>query len=137
LFFWHGLRSPVVRRLVLLIVIGLHGLDHAGYIHQKLTAVPRWIADWHQTRDVLTWIAHNVPADGTIATTNPGLIYLGSNRRTRAIDAMRRNWVRWKADGVRYVASTVPGSELPPKALGWRLRFRSDHGGLWVVEIED
>ena len=137
LFFWHGLRSPVVARVVLSIVIGLHGLDHAGYIHQKLTAAPEWIADWHANREVLTWIAQNVPDNGTIAATNPGLIYLGSNRRTRAIDAMRRNWARWKADGVRYVVSTVPGSELPAPSLGWRLRFRSDHGGLWVVEIED
>ena len=137
LFSWHGLRSPVVGRLLLLVVIGLHALDHAGYIHQKLTAVPQWIDDWHQVRSVLTWIDQNVPPDGTIATTNPGLIYLGSNRRTRAIDAMRRNWAHWKADGVRYVVSTVPGSELPIKSLGWRLRFRSGRGGLWVVEIED
>jgi hypothetical protein len=137
LFFWHGLRSPLVARLVLLVVIGLHGLDHAGYIHQKLTATPEWIADWHDNQRVMSWLANNASVDAMIAATNPGLIYLGSNRRTRAIDGMRRNWQRWKADGVRYVVSTVPGSELPPASLGWRLRFRSDHRGLWVVEIQD
>jgi hypothetical protein len=137
LLFWHGLRSPAVARMALLIIIGLHGLDHAGYIHQKLTATPDWIADWRENREVTTWIARNVPGDATLAATNPGLIYLGSNRRTRAIDAMRRNWEEWKRDGVRYVVSTVPNSDLPSKSLGWQLRFRSDRHQLWVVEIED
>ena len=137
LFFWHGLRSPVVARLALLIVIGLHGLDHAGYLHQKFTATPEWIADWRENREVLTWIDQNVPGDATLAATNPGLIYLASNRHTRAIDGMRRNWGRWKQDGVGYVVSAVPGSELPAASLGWRLRFRSGRQGLWVVEIQD
>jgi hypothetical protein len=137
LFFWRGVGWPAVARPALLIVIGLHGLEHAGYIHQKLTATPQWIADWRENVEVLGWIAQNVPAGETLAATNPGLIYLGSNRHTRAIDGMQRNWARWKADGVRYVVSTVPRSDLPPTSLGWRLRFRSGRRALWVVEITD
>jgi hypothetical protein len=137
LLFWRGLRSAAVARIALLIVIGLHAMDHAGYLYQKSTGTAEWLADWRENREVVTWIDQNLPGDATLAATNPGLIYLGSNRHTRAIDGMARNWEQWKQDGIRYVVSTVPGGELPSKSLGWQLRFRSDRHGLWVVEIDD
>jgi hypothetical protein len=137
MFVWRGLRAARSARLVLLIVIGLHVLDNAGYIHQKMVASPPWITDWHDQEELLTWVAQNVPQDKGIVTTNPALIYLATGRRTVAIDSMPRKWDHWRAAGLRYVASTRSYSELPSASLGWRPRFRSSHGGLWVVEITD
>jgi hypothetical protein len=136
LFFWHGLRAPAVARIAFLTLIGLQVVDHAGYLRQKLTSTTGWIADFRETRETNAWIARNVPPDQAIAATNPGLIYLDSGRRTVAIDGMRRNWERWKASGIRYVSSNMEPDELPAKSLGWRLGFRSERRGLWVIEIE-
>ncbi len=136
MFVWHGLRSPSLGRIALLVVIGLHTLDHAGYIQQKLAATPKWIADWQDTTELLTWVKQRVPADQAIVTTNPGLIYLATGRRTIAIDNPQRNWERWKAAGFRYLASTRQYADLPTRSLGWHQIFSSAHGGLWIVEID-
>jgi hypothetical protein len=135
MFFWRGLRSQVVARIALLVVIGLHVMDHSAYIHQKLTGTPDWIADWNEDNELLAWVAANVPAGQGIAATNPGLIYLATGHRTVAIDGMRSKREQWRAAGIRYVASTVQFNEVPPVSWGWRLRFRSDRSGLWVVEM--
>jgi len=137
LFFWRGLRSPAIARIALLIVIGLHVMDHAGYVRQKFTAVPESLADWRENSELTAWIANNVKPNEAIATTNPGLIYLATGRRTVAIDGMDLNWQRWKTAGVRFVACTIPYGELPLKTLGWQLRFKSERRGLWVVEMTD
>jgi hypothetical protein len=134
MFIWRGLRSPRLARLALLIVIGLHALDHAGYLHLKLTATPEWLARFQDTTELLTWTKENIPADQAVVTTNPALIYLATGRRTVAIDNVQTNWERWKSAGFRYVSSTRPHDDFPSPS-GWRQVFMSTHGGLWVVEI--
>jgi hypothetical protein len=135
MFVWRGLRAARPARLVLVVLIGLLMLDHAGYIHQKLTGTTPWIADWRDQQELLEWVKRSVPADQGIATTNPALIYLATGRRTVAVDNWDRNWERWRASGIRYMACTRPRNERPSKALGWEERFSSDRSGLWVVEI--
>lgn len=137
MFVWRGLRSPRLGRGALLIVIGLHALDHSAYIHLKFTGTPKWIADWQDNTELLTWARQNVPADQAIVTTNPGLVYLATGRRTVAIDNWQRNWQRWKTAGFRYLASTRPHDDLPSRSLGWRQVFKSGRGGLWIVEIDN
>ncbi len=136
MFVWLGLRAARPARLAMGVLIGLLALDHAGYIHQKLTtgSTP-WIADWRDQQELLDWVKQSVPADQGITTTNPALIYLATGRRTVAVDNYDRNWERWKASGIRYMVCTRPFNERPSPALGWRERFSSNRSGLWVVEI--
>jgi hypothetical protein len=67
LFFWRGLRAPAVARAALMIVIGLHGLDHGRYIHQKLTADTEWLADWREHQELLAWISGNLSEGQAVA----------------------------------------------------------------------
>lgn len=135
MFVWRGLRASRPARIAFLVVIGLHALDHAGYIHQKLTSTTPWIADWRDQQELLDWVRNSVPADQGIATTNPALIYLATGRKTVAVDNFGRNWERWRASGIRYMVNTRPHNELPSKSLGWRPQFSSNRTGLWAVEI--
>ena len=137
LFFWRGLQSRAVARIALLAVISLHLIDHISYVSLKRSTPPEWIADWRESDEMLSWMAANLPADAAIATTNPPLVYLMTNRKTLGIDNMGSNWARWKSSGVRYVSSMEIGGELPPKRLGWRLLFRSNHRRYWLVEMID
>ena len=135
MFIWRALRAGRAARMALLVVIGLHALDHAGYIHLKLTGTTPWINDWHNQQELLDWIEQSVPADQGIATTNPALIYLATGRKTVAVDNYDRNWEHWRATNIRYMVNTRPYNERPSPRLGWVERFSSDRTGLWAIEI--
>ena len=135
MFIWRALRAGRAARVILLVVIGLHTLDHGGYIHQKLTSTTSWMKDWQNQQEVLEWIKSSVPPDQGIATTNPALIFLATGRRTVAVDNYDRRWEEWRASNIRYMVNTRPYNERPQKSLGWQERFSSDRTGLWIIEI--
>jgi hypothetical protein len=71
---------------------------------------------------------------GAVATTNPGLVYLATGRKTLAIDNYENNWRRWKASGVRYAVALRP-AQLPDSSIGYNLLYQSTRRKLWVIEI--
>jgi hypothetical protein len=73
---------------------------------------------------------------GSVASTNPALIYLRTGRRSVAIDDARGQWRAWRALGIRYVVS-LRGQELPDPSLPYRVLFKTTRSGLWVVEATD
>jgi hypothetical protein len=135
LFLWRGLRSGVAARVALLCVLGFQLLDHAEYIRLKHTATVEWISEADEMAALMAWMSTNLTEPGDVAATNPGLVYLATGRRAIASGFAERNWSRWKAAGVRYVVSTLPGVQTPPASLGGRLLYRSSRRGYWVVEM--
>ncbi|MCU1382446.1 MAG: hypothetical protein JWL71_1143 [Acidobacteria bacterium] len=127
-----------VARIVLLCIIGLDVADHAQYIRHATSVagvVPvDWIADAREIDAVLEWMKRTLPPDGSVATTNPALVYLATGRKTVAIDDYDGNWRRWKAGGVRY-AVALRSASLPNPSYGYTVIYQSGRRKLWVIEI--
>jgi hypothetical protein len=130
-------RSPQAIRIVLLCIIGLSLYDHTGYIvlgrgHSAADRV-EWLGDAKHVDAALDWIHHHLGHDGTIASTNPALLYLRTGRRSIAYDDPTIDLSKWKARGVRYVACLV-AEGLPPDAGQYTILYRSP-AGFWVIEL--
>jgi len=126
-------------RVVMLCIIGLDVYDHAQYVLEtrdtaRLQATD-WIADSREIDGVLEWMRSNLVMDGVVVTTNPGLVYLETGRKTLAMDDQANNWDAWKTRGVRYLVCLRP-SELPPASVRtYKLLHQSSRRKLWVIEI--
>lgn len=124
-------------RLALLCVIGLHLLDHGRYIMEvrdpDRSKNVSWLGQARETDEVLDWAARHLD-HGTIATTNPALVYLRTGRKTLSFDRFHEDSSAWRARGVRYVVCLL-AVELPPTSRGdFKLLYRTP-SGFWVVEL--
>jgi hypothetical protein len=125
-------------RIALLCIIGLNLWDHAGYIlhmrQQSEPTVTEWVGGSREVDAALDWMTNNVAADAFLATTNPGLVYLRTGRKSIAYDDPTIALAAWKARGVRYVACLLP-VDLPARPpAGYRVLYHSA-GRLWVIEL--
>jgi hypothetical protein len=133
LFLWRGLGSGRAARIGLLCFLGFNLLDHAGYLHEKFTGTPAWLADAREVDEVLDWMATNVSEPEAVASTNPGLVYLRTGWKGVFSAFPEQNWQTWKSAGVRYVVA-LRSTELPPPSLGGRIIFQTKRR-LWIVEM--
>lgn len=131
-------RSPQAARIVLLSIIGLNLYDHAGYIlhgrSQEQASRGEWLGSAQEVDAALDWIRENLGTDGTIATTNPALLYLRTGRKSIAYDDSTVELATWKARGVRYVACLLP-LELPAGRPGAYTILYQSPARLWVIEL--
>lgn len=133
LFLWRGLGGAGAARITLLCLLGFNLLDHAGYLHQKFTGTPNWLADARDADEVLNWMTANLHEPGAVASTNSGLMYLRTGRKGVFSAFPEQNWQAWKSAGVRYVVA-LKRTELPPPSLGGRIIFQTNRR-LWIVEM--
>lgn len=131
-------RSPQIARLVILCLIGLNLYDHAGYIfHARSQAQPNraeWVGTAQEVDAALNWIRDHLGADGIIASTNPALLYLRTDRKSIGYDDPTVDLAAWKNRGVRYVVCLLP-LELPHGPAGeYTVLYRSP-ARLWVIEL--
>jgi hypothetical protein len=124
-----------VARIFLLVLIGLHVMDHSQYI-ALAAGNPQggqWKSEAAGIHQVLGWIREHPVPPGAVAADNPALVYLYTGRRTVAIDSYDDNWSRWRRMGVRYVVSLVHGLPLvDPRA---ELRFKLPERNVWAYEL--
>jgi hypothetical protein len=132
-FMWRSVADPSARRILLLTVLGFHLADHALFLRAKATSTPPWTSRARDVEALLVWMSDNLKEPGTVASTNPGLVYLRTGRKGVASAAPGENWDRWKKDGVRYVVALRPIG-LPPRQHSARVLFQTK-GPLWVVEM--
>jgi hypothetical protein len=129
-------RSAPVARIALLCIIGLNLYDHAGYILQARQSEPvrsGWMGSARDIDEALVWIRDNLEP-GTIATTNPALLYLHTGRKSITYDDSVSRLSEWKARGVRYLACLIP-LELPGHGAGpYKVLYQSP-ARLWVIEL--
>ncbi|MEO8680959.1 MAG: hypothetical protein ABI665_18050 [Vicinamibacterales bacterium] len=125
-------RAPLAARIAVMCVLGLQLQDHAGYIALKLRDPARldWLRDARGAAELTDWMNANLEGEGAVASTNPGLVYLLTGRKTVATDEFSRGWERWKASGVRYIVALRPLA-LPSKSLTYRLLYQSPHRIFW------
>src|SRR5688572_9476760 len=123
-----------VLRIAIACLMTMHLLDHGMYRMQVQNAV--WLEDAREVDQVIEWMQRELKEPGSVASTNPALVYLRTGRRTLAIDDARGRWPAWRALGVRYVVA-LRGQELPDPSLPYRVLFKTTRSGLWVVEAID
>ncbi len=130
-----GPASAAAARIALLTVLGLHALDHAQYLLLRQDPGPvEWLGDAAEADALFEWMNANLTDDDLVASTNPGLVYLRTGRRTVASDNPSQNWRDWRAMGVRYMV-TLRTVELPPGSLGYDVRYLSPRRKLWIIEL--
>jgi len=125
-------------RMLLLCVLGLNAFDHAQYLlrvrHDGLSSI-EWINEAREVEDTLEWMNTHVTGEGAVATTNPPLVFLRTNRRTLAMENMRGDWQKWKAQGVRYVVC-LAAAQLPhASAVSYKLLYESPVRKFWIIEL--
>jgi hypothetical protein len=122
-------------RIFLMVLIGLHVMDHAQYI--ALTYGDPYGGQWKSEAagiyQVSGWIRDHASPQDVVAADNPALVYLYTGRHTVAIDSYDDKWDRWRRMGVRYVVSLVHGLPLvDPRA---ELRFKLPDRNAWAYEL--
>jgi hypothetical protein len=134
-YFTKGIQvlAPRAAGIVLMSLIGLHLYDHAGYlVHARYSGRVGWAEQARDVDALLEWIKlGRLAEDGLLVTTNPGLVYLRTGRKSIASDHPLVEWATWKQRGVRYIAVLYP-LELPTGH--YKVLYRSP-GHLWVVEL--
>lgn len=110
-------------------------IEHGQYIWMKSQEPPpAWARDHREVRAVTDFVNAHVPADATAASTNPGLLYLATGRRSVVYIDPDDRWEQWKAAGIRYVVAMhlVP---QPSPGLGYRVVYESPRLRLWVLDM--
>jgi hypothetical protein len=109
--------------------------EHGQYIALKFGGpTPDWIEDGEEVRGVTDWLNAHLPPEGGATTTNPGLLYLLTGRRTVALVDPVHNWQRWKNSDIRYAVALHVASK-PGVALGYRPLYESPRLKLWALEL--
>ncbi len=128
------LLAASVARTVLLCVIGLSLLDHAGYVWlARDSSQPdriQWLAQAREVESGLAWVDRHV-ANDVVATTNPALVYLRTGRKTISFDGPIDTLLHARRE-IRYVACFV--LVQAPTGPDVRLRYTSP-SGFWIAEI--
>src|SRR5688500_12589280 len=85
-------------RIFLLVLIGLHVMDHAQYIALTYgdAHAGQWKSEAAGIKQVLTWVREHPAPAGAVAADNPALVYLYTGRKTVAIDSYDDKWNRWR-----------------------------------------
>jgi hypothetical protein len=83
---------------------------------------------------VTDWLNQNTTPDDIIATTNPGLVYLATGRKTVVLTDLRKRWDTWRSAGVRYGVS-LHVNQRPSEDYGYTLRYESPILRLWILQI--
>ena len=127
------LLAPRATGVMLMLLVGLHLSDHAGYIASERTSGrSNWVAQASDADGLLDWINRGgLGADGLLATTNPGLVYMRTGRLSIASDHPLIELSRLKHQGVRYIAVLYP-LILPDG--DYKVLYRSP-GRLVVIQI--
>jgi len=142
-YLYRGLAAVSVRvaRMAVLAVLAFSVLDHAQYIllargPNRADAID-WAADSREVDEVLAWMNEHLDRNSAVASTNPALVYLLTNRKGVALDdpLVDANLRRWKARGVRYLVSLNPVEAPHSSRHEFKLLYQTSRRKLWIVEI--
>jgi len=116
-------------------LLALIAIEHVQYIRSARSGPqPVWLRDYEEVRNVTDWINANVHDRSPIASSNPGLVYLATGRKTVALSNPRTHLEEWQQLGVRY-AVALHQAEKPPQSLRFRPLYESAQLKLWVMEL--
>jgi hypothetical protein len=122
-------------RIASAIVLTFLLVEHLQYIAMmRSDSKPMWLRDYEEVKITTDWMRTNLHREGPVATSNPGLVYLTTGRKTLGLTNLEGRWLELRAAGVPYGAALTT-AETPLDSLGFRVLFRSPRLKLWVVEI--
>jgi hypothetical protein len=122
-------------RIAAACVMTLVAVEHVQYIVQLRNGPPPpWLRDYAEVTAETDWMRENLKRDGPVATSNPGLVYLTTGRRTLALTNLRTHWLDLQRAGVPYGA-TLTMAERPNADPDFKVVYESPRLKLWVVEI--
>jgi hypothetical protein len=122
-------------RIAAACVLALIVIEHLQYIRLMRSGPPPvWLRDYEEVKSVTDWVTANLRDDSPIASSNPGLLYLATGRKTVALSNPRTHLAEWQQLGVRY-AVAVHVADKPPRSLGFRPLYESSRLKLWVLEL--
>ena len=130
----NGSLTPGVRIVATCMALLFVG-EHVQYIAKRHYGPrPLWLRDYDETTAVTDWLKRNTSPDDVIASSNPGLVYLSTGRKTVVMTDIRNRWDKWRAAGVPYAAS-LNVIQRPAASYGYTLRYESPILRLWVLQI--
>ncbi len=112
--------------VALIAVVNIYG--NVSYIYKSGNVMerPQWLQTFDEAEAMLKWVKSNVPSSDAIATLNPPLVYLFTDRKTIASDFPVDNWENWKRLGVRYVVKAAVYGEAPdPSEQKFKVVYRA------------
>ena len=116
-------------------VLALMVIEHVQYIQLARNGPPpAWLRDYEEAKHVTDWINSNVHDLNPIASSNPGLIYLTTGRKTVALSNPRTHLDEWQQIGVGY-AVALHVAEVPPRSLNFQPLYASPRLKLWVMKV--
>jgi len=100
----------------LIVAVNLYG--NVSYILKMNDMLdrPQWLQTYDEAEAMLKWVKDNVPPTDAVASLNPPLVYLLTDRKTIASDDPPKNWENWKRLGVRYLVNASVYAEPPDPA---------------------
>jgi hypothetical protein len=126
--------TPAVRIIAACIAV-LFVTEHVQYIARRhYGPIPLWLRDYNEATAVTDWLNQNTAPDDIIATTNPGLVYLATGRKTVVLTDLNKRWDTWRSAGVRYGVS-LHVNQRPSEDYGYTLRYESPILRLWILQI--
>lgn len=110
--------------------------EHVQYIARRYVGpMPLWLIDYGETTLVTDWLKHNSSPDDVIASTNPGLVYLATGRKTVVMTDIRSRWPLWRAAGVRYAVGLHVIQRPSAESYPHTLRYETPIHRLWILQI--
>ncbi|MBS1789570.1 MAG: hypothetical protein JST85_17730 [Acidobacteria bacterium] len=110
----------------LIAAINIYG--NVSYIYKSGNVLerPQWLQTFDEAEAMLKWAKSNTQPDDVIATLNPPLVYLFTDRKTIASDFPVENWENWKRLGVRYIVKAAVYGETPdPSEQKFKVVYRA------------
>jgi hypothetical protein len=122
-------------RIAAACLLALILLEHGQYINAARSGPqPTWLLGYEEVTAVTDWVRENLPDRSPIASSNPGLVYLATGRRTVALSNPQTHLDAWQQLGIRY-AVALHQAEKPPQHLEFRTLYESPKLKLWVVAM--
>ena len=119
-------------------MLGLNKFDDAHNVlrvRQDGLSSIEWINEAREAEDTMDWLNAHATKEGAVATTNPPLVFLRTQRRTLAMENIRGDWERWKAQGVRYVVCLAAAQLPQASVVSYKLLYESPVRRFWIIEL--
>jgi hypothetical protein len=124
--------APAAFRIVAGCLLVFVMAEHGRYAWLKtLGPPPLIIRDGREVRLVTDYVNAHLPADATVVSTNPGLVYLLTGRKAVTYVDPVRNQERWQAAGISHAVALHTAA----RSGGYQVLFESPRLKLWVTEI--
>ncbi|MFN0110799.1 MAG: hypothetical protein ACKVZH_18215 [Blastocatellia bacterium] len=114
--------------LVVALIAAVNLYGNVNYIYKSgdLRERPQWLQTFDEAEAMLKWVKANVAPNDGIATLNPPLVNLYTDRKTIASDFPAQNWENWKRLGIRYVVKAAVYGENPdPNEQKFKIVYRA------------